>query len=114
VRGLVGPRPQHRAGDALASVRRLDEHRGWSEEEWASAAAHLEQLGWVENGRLTVDGQRARADVEVVTDAAARKPWSALSPEEAERTAELLEPIARSVWASGVVPTTNPVGVGAP
>jgi hypothetical protein len=100
------------AGESRAEDLRLG--RGWSEEEWASAGAHLEQLGWVEDGRLTVDGQRARADVEVVTDAAARKPWSALSPEEAERTAELLEPIARSVWASGVVPTTNPVGVGAP
>ncbi|MCW2707573.1 MAG: hypothetical protein JWM22_1415 [Frankiales bacterium] len=100
------------AGESRAEDLRLG--RGWSEEEWASAGAHLERLGWVEDGRLTVDGQRARADVEVVTDAAARKPWSALSPEEAERTAELLEPIARSVWASGVVPTTNPVGVGAP
>ncbi|MCW2673238.1 MAG: hypothetical protein JWP14_1827 [Frankiales bacterium] len=99
------------AGESHAEDLRLG--RGWSEDEWAAATVHLEALGWVEGGRLTTDGQRARADVEAVTDAAARKPWSALSTGEAERAAELLGPVARSVWASGIVAPTNPVGVGA-
>jgi hypothetical protein len=100
------------AGESRAEDLRLG--RGWSEDEWALAALHLQALGWVEDGRLTTDGRRARADVEAVTDVAARKPWGALSHDEAERTAELLAPIARAVWASGVVPASNPVGVGAP
>ena len=100
------------AGESRAEDLRLG--RGWSEDEWAAAAVHLEALGWVSGGTLTNDGRRARADVEAVTDAAARKPWSALTADQAERAAELLGPIARAVWASGVVPASNPVGVGAP
>jgi hypothetical protein len=100
------------AGESRAEDLRLG--RGWSEEEWSAAALHLEALGWVDNGSLTTDGRRARADVEAVTDAAARKPWAALSHDEAERAAELIAPVARAVWASGVLPPSNPVGVGAP
>lgn len=97
------------AGESRAEDLRLG--RGWSEQEWAAAADRLKALGWVDDGGLTTDGRRARADVEAVTDAAARKPWAAT---DAERVAELLAPIARAVWQSGVVPSSNPVGVGAP
>ena len=100
------------AGESRAEDLRLG--RGWSEQDWDAAALHLQALGWVSDGRLTTDGHRARSDVEAVTDAAARRPWDALGADETERAAELLGPVARAVWASGVVPPSNPVGVGAP
>jgi hypothetical protein len=101
------------AGESRGDDLRLG--RGWSEDEWAEAAHRLRLLGWVDaDGALTRDGQRARSDVEAVTDGAAQKPWTALSGQEIDRAASLLEPIARAVWDSGVVPPSNPVGVGAP
>ena len=100
------------AGESRGEDLRLG--RGWSEDDWAAATARLEELGWVVGGLLTTDGRRARSDVEAVTDAAARRPWSSLGDEGTERVAELLGPVARAVWASGVVPVSNPVGVGAP
>ena len=100
------------AGESRGEDLRLG--RGWSEDDWGAAADRLARLGWVVDGILTPDGAQARADVEAVTDAAARRPWAALSPEEQDRSAELLGPVARAVWASGVLPASNPVGVGAP
>lgn len=100
------------AGESRGDDLRLG--RGWGEDEWAAATARLEELGWVEDGALTTDGRRVRSDVEAVTDAAARRPWTALNTDENERVAELLGPVARAVWASGIVPPSNPVGVGAP
>ena len=100
------------AGESRSEDLRLG--RGWSEDEWAAATRRVEELGWVVDGVLTTDGRRAREDVEAVTDAAARKPWQALTADERERTAELLGPVARSIWASGTLPASNPVGVGAP
>ncbi|MFN2537862.1 MAG: hypothetical protein ABR549_06870 [Mycobacteriales bacterium] len=100
------------AGESRAEDLRLG--RGWSEAEWTTATSRLQALGWVDEGRLTTDGRQARADVEAVTDAAARKPWAALGADGVARAADLLTPLTRAVWASGVVPPTNPVGVGAP
>lgn len=100
------------AGESRAEDLRLG--RGWSEDEWAAAATRVEALGWVLDGALTPDGRSARADVEAVTDTAARRPWLALTAAERERVVELLTPVARAVWASGVIPASNPVGVGAP
>lgn len=100
------------AGESRGEDLRLG--RGWSEDDWRAAEAHLAELGWVVDGVLTADGHRVRGDVELVTDAVARRPWTALTDAEVERAAELLGPAARSVWAAGVVPPSNPVGVAAP
>ena len=98
------------AGESRGEDLRLG--RGWSDEEWDAAALDLEKRGWVDAaGQLTDDGRQARDDVETVTDAAARRPWEALTPTEVTRAAALLAPLAQAVWASGVVPASNPVGV---
>jgi hypothetical protein len=99
------------AGESRSEDLRLG--RGWSEQDWADAEHQLRLLGWVDaDGRLTPDGQAARADVETVTDAAAAAPWTALTATEVARVDALLVPVTRRVWDSGVVPASNPVGVG--
>jgi hypothetical protein len=100
------------AGESRGEDLRLG--RGWSEEEWSAAAERLRSSGWVQDGELTAAGRALRADVEARTDAAARRPWEALPPSQVQQVAELLLPLATSVWSSGVVPPANPVGVGAP
>lgn len=101
------------AGESRGEDLRLG--RGWSEADWEAAVAGLQDRGWLDADRsLTADGRAARDDVEAVTDLAARRPWTALSDEELARVEELLTPLARAVWASGVVPASNPVGVLAP
>jgi hypothetical protein len=101
------------AGESRAEDLRLG--RGWSESEWEAAAEGLRSRGWVDSeGRLTADGRHAQADVEAVTDVSAQRPWEALSRDELARVDDLLAPVARAVWDSGVVPTSNPVGVGVP
>lgn len=100
------------AGESRGGDLRLG--RGWSEQDWAAAEQHLDALGWTAAGALTDEGRRVRREVEDATDAAARRPWSALGAGGSERVAALLAPVARSVWSSGTLPPSNPVGVGAP
>ncbi|MEU5798111.1 hypothetical protein ABZ800_31985, partial [Streptomyces sp. NPDC047813] len=53
----------------------------------------------------------ARAEVEALTDAAAESPWRALGPDRTARLAALLDPLARAVGDSDLLPPGNPVGL---
>jgi hypothetical protein len=97
------------AGESQA--RDLQLGRGWDETAWAAAEARLEERGWVEGGVLTEDGRETRESVEGVTDAEAEQPWTALNVDEVARAADLLAPLTQAIWASGIVPPSNPVGV---
>ncbi|MEV5356193.1 hypothetical protein [Streptomyces sp. NPDC052693] len=86
--------------------------RQWSDAEWRAAQAELGERGWIdETGRLTAAGAAAHQRMEADTDAAALRPWQALGPDATTRLAHLLEPLARRVLDSGIVPAANPVGL---
>ncbi|MEU1576778.1 hypothetical protein ABZ519_37645 [Streptomyces collinus] len=86
--------------------------RQWDVEEWRAAQATLRERGWIdEEGHLTEAGAAAHEQLEADTDAVALTPWQALGAGATTRLARLLEPLARSVLDSGIIPTGNPVGL---
>jgi hypothetical protein len=87
--------------------------RGWTDQQWAQAAARLADRGWLgPDGRATPAGAAAYQAVEDATDLAAAGPWQRLGPAGTEQLAELLRPIARACAAE--LPYPNPVGVPNP
>ena len=98
------------AGESDGEFQR--QTRKWDVGPWRSAQAELRERGWLdEEGRLTEAGTVARDDIEAETDAAAAGPWTALGAARTARLAHLLEPLARTVLDSGLVPDGNPVGL---
>ncbi|MEW2625072.1 hypothetical protein [Streptomyces sp. NPDC048106] len=92
----------------------LRETRKWEQSDWTAAGVRLRDLGLLAgNGSLTAAGAVVRAEVETLTDAAAESPWTALGPDRAARLAALLDPLARAVEDSGLLPPGNPVGLPA-
>jgi hypothetical protein len=101
-----------RAG-ADANREQLQPARGWTDEDWARAAARLARRGWLDpGGRATKEGMAARQAVEDATDRAAARPWARLGPTATEELASLLAPVARA--CAVVLPFPNLVGVPAP
>ncbi len=98
----VGPCEAHvlsaRAG--LAPEEALQEHRGWTADEWAAAAVAVQACP---------DG--LRAEVEAATEAAAEAPWQALGPARTDRLVELLDPLVERITAGGGMPFPNLIGV---
>jgi hypothetical protein len=93
----------------------LQPNRGWTDDDWATAAAQLIARGWLDSRhQLTEEGRAARAAIEDRTDWLAETPWSRLGARGAERLAELLRPLARGVVSAGGVPVPNPIGVPEP
>ncbi|WP_225834304.1 hypothetical protein [Streptomyces sp. NK08204] len=90
----------------------LRETRKWEQTDWDAAAARLREDGLLaEDGSPTPAGAALRADIEALTDAAAERPWTVLGADRASRLAGLLEPLARAVEGSGLLPPGNPVGL---
>ena len=93
----------------------LREYRGWSDEEWAEAAAGLRSRGWLEaDGALTEAGRAARDARERRTDDLATPPWHRLGPDGCARLLALLDQPVRLVVSGGGIPFPNPVGLPAP
>jgi hypothetical protein len=93
----------------------LREYRGWSDEEWAEAAAGLRSRGWLEaDGALTEAGRAARDARERRTDDLAMPPWRQLGPDGCARLLELLDQPVRLVVEGDGIPFPNPVGLPAP
>ena len=93
----------------------LQEHRKWSDEEWAQAEGRLVARGWLDgDGGLTAEGRAGREWIEETTDALATRPWDHLGPERTERFDALVRPMAVAIAQRGGVPVPNPVGVPAP
>ncbi|MFG3203515.1 hypothetical protein [Streptomyces sp. NPDC048192] len=90
----------------------LRETRKWEQADWDAAGMRLRERGLLAaDGSLTPAGAAVRAEVEALTDAAAEAPWTALGADRTARLAELLEPLARTVETSGLLPAGNPVGL---
>jgi hypothetical protein len=98
----VGPCEAHvlsaRAG--LAPEEALQQHRGWTAEEWADAARAV--------GDCPED---LRAEIEAATDAAAEAPWQALGRARTERLAELLDPLVDCITSAREMTFPNLTGV---
>lgn len=85
--------------------------RGWTDEQWAEAAARLTARRVIgSDGTPTPAGTALRAGIEATTDTAAARPWPDLGF--AADLAEVLYPIARACAAE--VPAPNPVGAPVP
>jgi hypothetical protein len=86
--------------------------RGFPDDEWQRGADALMARGWLDgNGGLTPAGQQAHAEVEAVTDRLAATPWDAIGPDACQELLTLIDPIARAVAHSGLIPWPNPVGL---
>lgn len=98
------------AGESDAELLRRG--RKWDLAAWRTAEAELRERGWLAgDGTPTPAGAAARAEIEARTDAAAQRPWTALGRDATERLAALLEPLARTALAAGLVPPGNPAGL---
>lgn len=90
----------------------LRETRKWERTDWNAAATRLRERGLLAvDGSLTPAGTALRTKVEALTDAAAEHPWTALGADRSARLAALLEPLARTVEKSALLPPGNPVGL---
>jgi hypothetical protein len=99
------------AVDGSADV--LRGNRGWTDEEWASAADRLRDRGWLDaTGTVTTPGRAAHADVEARTDADAGQVWEALDADDVERLVRAIAPLSLAVLAS--LPQPNPIGLPTP
>ena len=99
--GLSAPREQ------------IQPARGWSDADWDAAAGRLAGRGLTgERGVATAAGTAAYQAIEEATDRAAARPWLRTGPDETERLAEALRPVA--VAAAAVLPFPNPVGIPPP
>ncbi len=87
----------------------LRDNRGWSEPEWEAARAALAVRGLVTaSGEVTPEGRALRAAVEAATDSRAVEAFGAL---DTDALVGALDPLARAVVASGLVPYPNPMGL---
>ena len=83
--------------------------RGWTDEQWAAAAARLVERGWVgEDGTLTAAGRAAHDAVEAATDQAASRPWNRMGAVGLAEVADVLLPLAQACAAA--LPEVIPVG----
>lgn len=92
----------------------LRARRGWSEQEWAAAAARLAGRGLLGAGapaQITGAGRELLAEVEADTDALADVPWAAVGDTRAERLVGLVAPLVTAIaQGDGFLPD-NPMGL---
>jgi hypothetical protein len=94
---------------------RQREVRGWTEEEWAAAAADLRDRGWLDaDGVATETGRAARERLEDATDRAVDAAFDVESRAHAVAVEPALLAAARSVVAAGAITFPNPVGAQRP
>lgn len=78
--------------------------RGWSDEQWDSAVAGLQQRGLMDGTQLTEAGVALRAGIEAETDALSSSPWDRLGAERTQRVVELGKQLSRTIVANGAFP----------
>jgi hypothetical protein len=83
--------------------------RGWTDEQWAAAAARLTERGWIgADATLTAAGRAAHDAVEAATDQAAARPWDLMGAAGLAEVADVLLPLAQACAAA--LPEVTPVG----
>lgn len=98
------------AADAGVPEPLLRDNRGWSETGWERARTALRQRGLLAaSGALTPEGHAVRASVEAATDARAAEAFDGVI--DGALVLQALDPIARAVVTSDVIPFPNPMGL---
>ena len=75
--------------------------RGWSDEEWAAAAAALADRGLVDDSGLTTDGHELRQQLEEETDLLDAVAWQHLDADAVARVIELGKGLSRRLVEAG-------------
>ena len=98
------------AKDAKVMSRELIQPvRGWTDEQWAAAAARLTERGLTgADGTVTEAGRAVHDAVEAATDQAAARPWTRMGAAGLAEVADVLLPLAQACAAS--LPAVIPVG----
>ncbi len=87
--------------------------RGWTDDEWSTAADRLRTRGWLDpTGAPTPTSRQALRDLEATTDHLAAAPWNALDAAALDRCTSLLTPLAHH--AATHLRWPNPIGVPDP
>lgn len=85
--------------------------RGWSEEEWRTAAVRLREREWIGDDEVpTPAGNEARGAIEAVTDRLAA-PLVATLGARVTDLVEAMRPLAERIMSAGEVPTLNNMGL---
>ncbi|HEV7709632.1 MAG TPA: hypothetical protein VGP16_15655 [Asanoa sp.] len=87
----------------------LQPARGWTDDEWAAAAARLLDRGWLDADGATKAALDARDQIEETTDRLAAAPWIALGEQRTARLREVLLPL--SARARAALPEETPIGL---
>jgi hypothetical protein len=99
-------------GSGEVSRATMQPVRGWSDEEWDTAAERLQRRGVLdEHGLLTSAGKQMRQAIEDRTDLLALPPWQHLGREGSERLLALAQPISQRIVDQGGIPPVNPMGL---
>ena len=90
----------------------LRSNRGWSDDDWTTAARALTDRGLVDrDGRITDAGRDLRQRIEDGTDRLASPIVAAIGEDAAQELVALLRPLATAVMDAGAVPPHNNMGV---
>ena len=89
----------------------LQDNRGWSDEEWEAAVAHLRERGWLDgDGNPTPAGVDARDAIEADTDRLAAPLVASLGGRVSELV-DAMRPLADRIMTAGEVPAHNNMGL---
>jgi hypothetical protein len=90
----------------------LRANRGWSDDDWASAADALAERALIEeDGHITAAGVELRDRIERDTDRLAEPIVAAIDDDGANELVSLLRPLAAAVMDAAAVPHHNNMGV---
>ncbi|MEU8955141.1 hypothetical protein AB0C93_12640 [Streptomyces sp. NPDC048518] len=93
----------------------IRQDRGWSEEEWAVSVDRMRAAGLLDaSGRVTESGVTERELIEDDTDRLAERLLRPLSKGEVDELLAALEPAARRIVDSRLLPFPNPIGLPRP
>ncbi|MEU6992654.1 hypothetical protein ABZ953_18610 [Streptomyces sp. NPDC046465] len=90
----------------------IRQDRGWSEEEWAESVDRMRGRGLLDAaGRVTESGVTERELIEDDTDRLSARLLDPLTKGEVDDLLDALEPAARRILDSDVLPFPNPIGL---
>ncbi|MET7358120.1 hypothetical protein ABZS76_06675 [Streptomyces sp. NPDC005562] len=93
----------------------IRQDRGWNEEEWAESVDRMCAAGLLDaSGRVTESGVTERELIEDDTDRLAERLLRPLSKGEVDELLAALEPAARRILDSHLLPFPNPIGLPRP
>lgn len=111
VHGIDGCEAHHLHAAAHGTPHEvLRDNRGFTFDQWANAGRRLEERGLTSNGELTEPGAELTAKIETLTDELAGGPIRHSAIDVQALVADL-DPWARTIAASGVLPFPNPMGL---